>query len=151
MAGSDTRPLVELIANLERAAGRGDLPWPLRTLAAKGLDTTREMLEAVQKGDRQLLDDLVNGSIEENGRRRRDGLNQILPYWARGTAVLDALLEDVVVDESVRPASVTVHWERIPVKLRPAAASLASFLVDLYQDRPRGGRPRKSRKSRPGN
>jgi hypothetical protein len=50
----------------------------------------------------------------------------------------------VVVDESALPVTVTVHWERVPVKLRPAAASLASELVDAYRDRKKGGRPRKS-------
>ena len=151
LANGDVRPLVALIAELEHQASRKDLPRPMRTKVAAGLQRMNDVLEAVQKGNRQLVDELINGTVRENGRRRPDGLRQILPYWARGTAILDALQGVVVVDETVHQVTVTVHWERVPVKLRPAAASLASELVDSYRDRPRGGRPRKNRESRSGN
>jgi hypothetical protein len=151
LASGDVRPLLALIAELEREARRDDLSWPLRQRAAAGLQRMNDVLEAVRNGNRQLVDELINGTVRENGTKRPDGLRQILPYWARGTDILDALRGIVVVDESEHPVTVTVHWERVPAKLRPAAASLASELVDSYRDRPRGGRQRKNRESRSGN
>jgi hypothetical protein len=151
LASGDVRPLLALIADLERKASQEDLPWPLRMRVGAGLQRMRDLLEAVHKGNRQLADELINGTIRENGKRRPDGLRQILPHWARGTDILDALRGIVVVDENEHPVTVTVHWERVPAKLRPAAASLASELVDGYRDRPRGGRPRKGEETRPGN
>lgn len=63
---------------------------------------------------------------------------------------LDTLLDGIVVVESEDPLAVTIHWERVPVDLRPAAASLASDYVDAYRGtRPLGGRPRKNARRKP--
>lgn len=147
----DEQPLLSLIDDLEREASREDLPWSLRTYVAIGLDWMKDLLEAVRAGNAQLVEELINGTTRENGTRRPDGLAQILPRWARGVGTLDALRGIVVVDEGQHPVTVTVHWERVPVKLRPAAASLASELVDSHRDRPRGGRPSKRRTPPEGN
>jgi hypothetical protein len=140
----DERPLLSLIADLELEADREDLPRTLRTRVAIGLERMRELLEAVRAGNDQLVHELVTGTVREDGTKRPDGLSQVLPLWARGSATLDALAGLVVADESQQPVTVTMHWERVPVHLRPAAASLASELVDAYRDRPLGGRPPKS-------
>jgi len=140
----DDQALLSLIADLEREPARENLPRSLRTRLAAGLERMKELLDAVRSGNAQLVDELIEGTTREDGTQRPDGLAQILPHWARGTAILDALQGIVVADESQQPVTVTVHWERVPVKLRPAAASLASELVDAYRDRPKGGRPLKS-------
>lgn len=93
-------------------------------------------------GNKVVVEELLLGSLRADGTRHHDGLRQVLPYWARGTATLDALRGVVVVDETQDPVTVAVHWEQVPRKLRKAAASLASELVDEYQPRPAGGRPR---------
>jgi len=144
----DEQLLLSLIENLERAARREDLPWNLGTRLAVGLERMRDLLEAVRVGNAQLVGELINGTVREDGTKRPDGLVQVLPHWARGTRTLDALRGIVVVDEGQHPVTVTVHWERVPANLRPAAASLASELVDCYSDRPRGGRPPKRRTKR---
>ena len=141
---ADVQPLLSLIADLERELDREDLPRSLQTRLAVGLERMKDLLDAVRAGNSQLVHELIEGTVREDGTKRPDGLEQILPRWARGTATLDALRGIVVVDESALPVTVTVHWERVPVKLRPAAASLASALVDAYRDRKKGGRPRKS-------
>ena len=143
LAKLDEQPLLSLIEDLEREARREDLPWPLRTRVAVGLERMEDLLAAVRAGNQQLVNELINGTVRENGTKRPDGVTQILPRWARGTATLDALRGIVVVDVGQHPVAVTIHWERLPVSLRPAAASLASELVDNYRDRPRGGRPPK--------
>jgi hypothetical protein len=144
---ADVQPLLSLIADLERDLDREGLSSTLRTRVAAGLEPMKDLLDAVHAGNAQLVHELIEGTVREDGTKRPDGLAQILPLWARGTAVLDALRGLVVVDESQQPVTVTVHWERVPVKLRPAAASLASELVDAYRDRPKGGRPPKSKES----
>jgi hypothetical protein len=141
----DEEPLLHLIADLERVAQDADLPRTLRIKAAIGLERMADVLAAYRKGNDLLVEELVLGTRRSDGTRRADGINQILPYWARGTATLEALRGSVVVDESVQPVSVTVHWDRVPPKLRRAAASLASELVDAYSGRLRGGRPRRSK------
>jgi hypothetical protein len=141
----DLQPLIALVADLEREANREDLPENLRKLASIGLDRMAEFLEAARSGNRTLADEILNGTQRGDGKRHPDGLRQVLPYWARGTAVLDELVGVVTVHESVEPPTVTVLWDRVPRHRRKAAASLASELVDCYRPRPRGGRPRKSR------
>jgi hypothetical protein len=94
------------------------------------------LLEAVLAGNKVVVEELLLGSLRADGTRHHDGLRQVLPYWARGTATLDALRGVVVVDETQDPVTVTVHWEQVPRKLRKAAASLASELVDdINRDR----------------
>jgi len=144
VSSPDEKPTLDLIAALARDAEREDLPPTLRKLAGVGLRDLRDLLEAVRAGNHQLADEIMNGTTREDGRRRSDGLTSKLPRWARSTDVLDALKGIVVVDESLTPPTVTVHWERVPTKLRPEAASLASELVDMYYGRPKGGRPPKS-------
>jgi hypothetical protein len=140
------QPLLSLIADLERDLARDYLPRSLQTRSAAGLERMKDLLDAARAGNTQLVHELIEGTVREDGTKRPDGLAQILPRWARGTAILKALEGIVVVDESQQPVAVTVHWERVPTKLRPAAASLASELVDAYRDRPKGGRPPKSPK-----
>ena len=146
LAAADVQPLLSLIADLERDLARDNLPRSLQTRSAAGLERMKDLLDAVRAGNTQLVHELIEGTVREDGTKRPDGLAQILPRWARGTAILEALEGIVVVDESQQPVAVTVHWERVPAKLRPAAASLASELVDAYRDRPKGGRPPKSPK-----
>jgi hypothetical protein len=98
----------------------------------------------LRSGDREAAEEIWFGTRLEGGRRANDGMKQVLPYWARGVETLKALSGIVVVDEEAQPPTVTVHWERVPRKLRPAAASLASELVDMYYMRPKGGRPKKA-------
>lgn len=141
----DEQRLVDLIAALERELAREDLPNSLRTRLASDLERMTDLRDAVQADNGQLIIELVDGTIRDDGTKRPDGLSQIVPRWARETAVLEALRGIVVVDESRDPVTVTVHWEQVPPKLRLEAASLASELVDAYRDRPKGGRPRKSR------
>jgi hypothetical protein len=100
------------------------------------------MVAARRAGDTEAVEEIWHGTTLPGGRKANDGFMQVLPRWARGQEVLDALKGVVVVDESAQPPTVTVHWERVPRKLRPAAASLASELVDIYTERPKGGRPR---------
>jgi hypothetical protein len=149
MSASETpeeQALADLIAALEEQLAREDLPDSLRTRVAAGLAWVRDLCDAVHRTNRQLIVELVEGTVRENGTKRPDGLDQIVPLWARGTADLAALQGIVVVDESQEPVTVTVHWERVPRDLRPKAASLASELVDAYYGRPKGGRPKKSSK-----
>lgn len=141
---TDLQPLRLLVAALEREAAREDLPANLQRLASIGHEKMSELLEAVISGNYIAIEEIVEGTVEESGSRRKDGLNQVMPYWARGTALLDELGAFVEVNESQSPPTVTVHWERIPRHRRRAAASLASTLVDMHQPPPRGGRPRKS-------
>ena len=140
----DEEPLVELITELARYASGDDLPVTLRNRARIGLERMEDLLAAVRSGNKLLADEIVHGTFAKEGRRRSDGLPSILPSWARGHVVLDALVGVVVVDETLTPVTVTVHWERVPPGLRRAAASLASELVDAYRPRPKGGRPRKN-------
>jgi hypothetical protein len=100
------------------------------------------MLAALRSGNNEAVQEIWTGTLRPDGRKANDGLLQVLPRWARGQEVLDALVGIVVVDEAAQPPTVTVRWERVPRKLRPAAASLASELVDVYYGRPKGGRPR---------
>lgn len=143
-ATADLQRLRRLVATLQREAAREDLPENLRRLAAIGHERMRDLLDAAESGNDLLTQEIVRGTIDENGKRRKDGLDQVMPYWARGKVLLDELAPFVEVDESQTPPSVTVHWERVPRNRRRAVASLASMLVDMHQPRPRGGRPRKS-------
>lgn len=136
--------LVDLLGDLQREAARDDVPNNLKTLARSGVEHVSALLEAVRAGNQVLIQEILLGTLRADGRRRPDGIRQVLPHWARGRAVLNDLAGIVIVDESQDPATVTVHWEQVPRKLRPAAASLASELVDAYQPRPKGGRPRKA-------
>jgi hypothetical protein len=146
---------IDLLADLQREASREDLPENLKGRVRYGIEQVSSMLEAARLGDRMAIEDVVLGTLREDGKRHPDGLRQGLPYWARGVAVLEAVSAFVDLDESNDPVTVTVHWERVPRKLRPAAASLASELVDSYQPRPTGGRPskalRKETSGKPGN
>jgi hypothetical protein len=141
--------LIELLGKVRREAASDDQPRNLARLTRIGDEHLSALLEAVQAGNRVLVEELLLGSVREDGTRRNDGIRQTLPLWARSTATLDALRDIVVVDETQNPVTVTVHWEKVPRKLRPAAASLASEWVDMYQPRPTGGRPRKSPMKRP--
>lgn len=136
-----------LIEELAAEAGREDLPPTLHKLVVHGLAAMEDLLEAVRAENFQLAHEIMEGTTRPDGRRRPDGIAQILPRWARGTEVLDALQGVVMVDEDVTPVSVTVHWELVPRKLRAQAASLASELVDAYNGRPKGGRPPRSGKN----
>ncbi len=140
---------VDLLGELQRAASQENLPRNLRKLARYGVEQVSAMLEAARAGNRIGIEEIVLGTLGEDGKRHPDGLRQVLPRWARGVAVLEALAGVVVVDETQNPVTVTVHWERVPRQLRPAAASLASELVDIYQPRPDGGRPRKAKRRNP--
>jgi hypothetical protein len=157
LSNSDVEPyddaakaaLIELLGELRRESARDDLSRNLARLTRIGDEHLSALLEAVQAGNRVLVEELLLGSVREDGTRRNDGIRQTLPHWARGTATLDALRDIVVVDETQDPVTVTVHWEMVPRKLRPAAASLASELVDIHQPRPTGGRPRKTPINKP--
>ena len=142
----DETAVLALIAQLNIDANREDLPRILRIKAKSGAEWLQDLLEAGRAGDDLQIEELTQGTVRDDGRRRSDGLSAILPLWARGTAVLEALKGIVVVDVAADPITVTVHWERVPPKMRPTAASLASELVDMYYDRPKGGRPRKAAK-----
>ena len=142
----DEGPLLDLIARLRIAATDPGLGSTLKTRAAILLPKLEELLAAVRAGNELLVDEIVRGTFTEDGRRRSDGLAQVVPLWARDPATLAALAGIVVVDESVHPVTVTVHWERVPANLRREAVSLASELVDAHRDRPKGGRPPGSRK-----
>lgn len=133
----------DLLADLKREAAREDLPRNLQLLNRIGVEQVSALLDAVRAGDALGIEEIVRGTVREDGSRRSDGLQSVLPRWARGTEVLTVVLGFVDVDVSQDPVTVTVHWERVPRKLRPATASLASELVDTYQPRPKGGRPRK--------
>lgn len=135
---------VDLLGDLQRQASREDIPKNLRKLSRYGAEQVSSMLAAARAGNRIGVEEIILGTLCENGKRHPDGLRQVLPRWARGMAVLEALAGVVVVDETQNPVTVTVRWERVPRKLRPAAASLASELVDMYQPRPPGGRGRKT-------
>lgn len=143
-ATADLQRLRRLVATLQREAAREDLPENLRRLAAIGHEKMRDLLDAAESGNDLLIEEVVEGTLDENGKRRKDGLDQVMPYWARGTALLGELASFVEVDESQTPPAVTVHWEQVPRNRRRAVASLASTLVDMHQPPPRGGRPRKS-------
>lgn len=149
MSSAAVATLVQLVTDLEREADRHDLPPNLRRLARVGHERMTALLEAVRSGDDFAVDEVVNGTFNEDGSRRKDGLHQVLPYWARGTELLRELATFIDVDETQTPVAVTVHWERIPAKRRAAAASLASEMVDTYRGRKRSGRPRKSGKTSP--
>ena len=146
----DLHDLRELVASLQREAAREDLPNNLRGLASTGHEKMSELLDAAVSGNDLAIEESVEGTVDERGRRRKDGLDQVMPYWARGTALLDELLSFVDVDESQTPPAVTVHWERVPRHRRRHVASLASALVDMHQPPPHGGRPRKSSRQKPG-
>jgi hypothetical protein len=135
----------DLLADLRREAARDDLPRNLKLLNRIGIEQVAAMLDAAHAGNTLGLDEIINGTVREDGTRRSDGLPSMLPRWARGTEVLTAVLGFIDVDESQDPVTVTVHWERVPRKLRREAASLAGEIVDMYQPRPKGGRRRKSR------
>ncbi len=122
--------MLDLLAELQREATREDVPKHLKQLHRTGLLLVTDLLEAVRAGNVVGVEEIVLGS------------RQVLPRWARGTEDLKAVLGFVDVDESQDPVTVTIHWERVPRRLRPAAASLASEFVDWYQPRPKGGRPR---------
>jgi hypothetical protein len=145
---ADEAAVVHLLADLEREAARRDLPDTLRKLLRIGMEQTSAMLEAVRRGNKLGVEEIVLGTVREDGRRRPDGLRQVLPLWARGTDVLTTVLRYVDIDESQNPVAVTIHWERVPRRLRAATASLASELVDMDQPRPKGGRPEKSRNNK---
>jgi hypothetical protein len=100
---ADETAAVDLLADLQREAARDDLPPNLQKLARRGVEYVSELLEAVRAGNTLAVEELVLGTLEEDGTRRLDGIRQELPLWARGKAVLDALIGVVVVDESKSP------------------------------------------------
>jgi hypothetical protein len=146
----DVQELREFVESLQREAAREDLPKNLRQLASKGHERMRDLLEAVVTENDLAIQEIVEGTVDDSRKRRKDGLNQIMPYWARGTALLDELASFVEIDESQTPPSVTVHWELVPRHRRHEVSSLVSMLVDMHQPPPRGGRPRKSSAHKPG-
>lgn len=93
-----------------------------------------------------MVNELISG-VRPDGTRSRDTLLALLPKWARGTHILDALIEAVVPDADADPPTVTVHWERVPRHLREEAASLASEFVDGFYPRPKGGRGRRENRT----
>jgi hypothetical protein len=133
------RAFIERLRVIERSE---DEPAHLRSIAAWGATTLTEMLEASLNGNAAKVRELWLGAPGDGGQRPRDGYAQVLPRWARGIAILDALIGKVVVDETTSPPRVTIHAEAVPRKLRPEAMSLAAELVDAYSPRPVGGRPR---------
>jgi hypothetical protein len=130
----------DLLTDLEREAAREDLPQNLRLLSQRGAEQVAELRRPSRRPTPSASG--VWGLSEDD--RRPDGFPSLVPRWARGTEVLTALQTSIDVDETQDPVTVTVHWERVPRNLRREAASLASDLVDSYQPRPKGGRPRKS-------
>ena len=99
-------------------------------------------------GNEKVVKELIQG-LSPDGSASRHSLKAILPKWARGTSILDALSGAVVADPNADPPSVTVHWERVPRDLREEAASLASEWVDVFYPRPKGGRGRRENRSTP--
>ena len=128
------------IDELREIAAREGEPANLRRFARSAADTLAEALDAAVAGTSLLTREIIAGTVRADGKKANDGLLAILPKWARGPEILDALVGVVAVDESVIPPTVTVHWERVPRHLRAEAASLASELVDIHYGRPKGGR-----------
>jgi len=118
-----------------------------RRLARAAADRLQDALDAAVAGNHALARELIEG-VRPDGTVSRDTLKAILPKWARGTSILDALAGVVVPDADANPPSVTVHWEMVPRHLRSEAASLASELVDGFYPRPKGGRGRRENRSR---
>jgi hypothetical protein len=89
---------------------------------------------AAERGDYGLVREVIEGTLRPDGKRANDGLVALLPKWARGVEILEALNGIVVVDEGSEPPLVTVHWESLPRHLRAEAAFLASELVVVSED-----------------
>lgn len=106
--------VVDLLNDLQREATREDLPQNLKKLTRYGDQQVSALLEAVLAGNKVGVEELILGTVRKDGTRRPDGLRQVLPYWARGTATLEALNGVVVVDETQDPVTVTIHWEQVP-------------------------------------
>jgi hypothetical protein len=106
---ADEAAIIDLLADLEREAARGDLPDSLSKLLAVGIQQASAMLEAVRRGNELGIEEIVLGTVRENGTRRPDGLRQVLPLWARGTNVLTTVLGYVDIDESQNPVAVTIR------------------------------------------
>jgi hypothetical protein len=117
-----------------------------RRIARAAADRLDDAVAAALAGNTALVRELLAG-VRPDGTRSRDTLVALLPKWARGTDILDALADVVVPDDNAIPPTVTVHWERVPRHLRPEAASLASELVDGFYPRPKGGRGRRQERS----
>lgn len=106
-----------------------------------------DALEATLAGNHGLVKELIKG-VRPDGTLSRDSLVALLPKWARGTYILDALAGVVVPDADADPPTVTVHWEKVPRDLREEAASLAGEFVDGFYPPPKGGRGRREKRSR---
>jgi hypothetical protein len=119
----------------------------MRRITRASADRLEDALDAAVAGNTALARELIEG-VRPDGTTSRDTLNALLPKWARGTSVLDALAGIVVPDAASSPPTVTVHWERVPRHLRAEAASLASELVDAFYPRPKGGRGHREDRSR---
>jgi hypothetical protein len=109
-------------------------------------DLLEDALGAAIAGDHAQVAELLAG-VRPDGTRSKATLKALLPTWARGAEILDALAGIVVPDAAADPPTVTVHWERVPRHLRAEAASLASELVDAFDPRPKGGRGRRENRS----
>lgn len=118
----------------------------MRRIARAAADRLNDATDAWVAGNDDLVQELIEG-VRPDGSRSRDTLLALLPKWARGPQILDALAGIVVPDEATKPPTVTVHWERVPRHLRSEAASLASELVDAFNPRPKGGRGRREKRS----
>ena len=135
-----------LIEDLRAIASNAAAPLNHRRIAGAAAERLDDALAAALTGNTALVLELIAG-VRPDGTRSRDTLVALLPRWARGTHILDALAGVVVPDESANPPTVTVHWEKVPRHLRPEAASLASELVDSFNPRPKGGRGRREKRS----
>jgi uncharacterized protein (UPF0147 family) len=123
--------VAEFFALLEQLSRREDVPLAVRRLARTHHEALLDLKEAAEAGQHEQAKEIVRNFAHT------------LPVWAREPGALDALAGIVTVDETASPVAVTVYWERVPRKLRRAAASLASALVDFYDPPAIGGRPRR--------
>lgn len=119
----------EFLALLDEYVRREDLPVLFRRLARTHHDALVDLKAA------------ADARREDQAKEIVRTFRHTLPLWARKPGALDSLTGIVVVDDKVTPVTVTIHWERVPRRLRSAAASLASTLVDFYDPPPKGGRP----------
>ena len=118
--------VVALIALAERDLKR-DQPAYLEVMLRVKLHQLTNLLRYVRAGDEAMVVEQLQDIVAAQ------------PKWA-SVEVLNELLEGGMVKVEDQPLAVTVHWERVPKRLRAAATSLASAYVDAYQGRQVGRR-----------
>jgi hypothetical protein len=123
------------LARIEALIDREDAPLPTRRMARAGLERLRDIQKAIKANN-------PDRAIAIN-----ESLTNLIPLGLRGVDTVRTISEYIDVDEATTPPTVTVHWERVPRKLRATTASLASAYVDFYQPPGKGGRPKKSRRN----